>query len=110
MGSRAEVYFLEGKADANLPIPLELEAGLQHCPAENVMLTLDASFHGPVRSSDRVRHTPGAPEGALIGGLFFDNGTRRLPAGSVAVTGDLAIPLPGVLKTRAAPGYAAIPA
>ena len=91
MAGLTQAYFLDGKVDANLPIPLEIEGGLQYWPAENVMLAFDASFHGPVRSGNRVELAPGAPEEALIGGLFFDNDTRRLPTGNVAVAGEFTI-------------------
>ena len=88
MAGLTEAYFVDGKVNANLPIPLELEAGVEYCPAENVLLALDASFHGPVRSSQRVEL--GQPD-VPIGGLFFDNDTRRLPTGNVAVAGEFGI-------------------
>jgi hypothetical protein len=91
MAGLTQAYFLDGKVDANLPIPLELEGGVEYWPAENVMLALDASFHGPVRSTNRVQLAPDAPEEALIGGLFFDNDTKRLATGNVAVAGEFHI-------------------
>lgn len=88
MGGLTEAYFVDGKVNANLPIPLELEAGVEYFPAENVLLALDASFHGPVRSSERVEL---GQQDIPIGGLFFDNDTRRLPTGNVAVAGEFGI-------------------
>jgi len=87
MAGLTEAYFVDGKVNANLPIPLELEAGVEYFPAENVLLALDASFHGPVRSSQRVELAQDVP----IGGLFFDNDTRRLPTGNVALAGEFGI-------------------
>jgi hypothetical protein len=87
MAGLTEAYFVDGKVDANRPIPLELEAGVEYRPAENVLLALDASFHGPVQSSQRVELAQEVP----IGGLFFDNDTRRLPTGNVAVSGEFGI-------------------
>lgn len=86
-GLLTQAYFLDEKVNANLPIPLELEAGVEYWPAKKVMLALDASFHGPVRSSERAA----LPQDVPIGGLFFDNDTRRLPTGNVALAGDFLI-------------------
>jgi len=55
MAGLTEAYFVDGKVNANLPIPLELEAGVEYFPAENVLLALDASFHGPVRANPKRR-------------------------------------------------------
>jgi len=35
-------YFSDGRVEANLPVPGELEAGLEYWPAEKVMLAIDA--------------------------------------------------------------------
>jgi hypothetical protein len=77
-------YFSDGRVKANLPIPGELEAGLEYWPAEKVMLAFDAAIHSPVRSSRRVETAAMVP----IGGLFFDEDTARRFIGNVAVGGD----------------------
>lgn len=80
-------YFVDEKVDANLPIPAEIEAGLEYRPAEKVMLAFDAAFHGPVRSGSRVETSDPRP----AGGLFFDNDTARRASGNVAIAGDFQI-------------------
>lgn len=80
-------YFFDDDGNANLPSPAEIEAGLEYWPAERVMLALDVSFHAPVRSGDRVTISEDVP----IGGLFFDNDTRRLATGNAAIGGDFFI-------------------
>jgi hypothetical protein len=59
-----EVYYLDEKLKANLPIPLELRGGLQYWPAEKIMLALDAMFYGPVRSGQRAKNGTSVPVGA----------------------------------------------
>jgi hypothetical protein len=80
-------YFLDQKANANLPIPAEIELGLQYWASENVMLAVDASFHAPVRSGSRVKTDAQVP----LGGVFFDVDTARTAAGNVAIAGDFFI-------------------
>ena len=80
-------YYLDQQSKANLPIPLELEVGLQYWPAEQVMLAFDASFNAPVKSSTRVKSDVQVP----LGGAFFDTDTGRTAAGNVAVAGDFYI-------------------
>lgn len=80
-------YFSDGKVDANLPLPAEIEAGLEYWPAEKVMLAFDASFHGPVRSMQRVQ----AADADLVGSVFFDNSAARRAIGNVAIAGDFFI-------------------
>ncbi len=80
-------YFVDGQAKAALPIPLELEVGLQYWPAEKVMLAFDVAFHAPVKSSTRIKSDVQVP----LGGLFFDADTGRTPAANVAVAGDFFI-------------------
>jgi hypothetical protein len=80
-------YFFDDDGNAKLPLPSEIEAGLEYWPAEKVMLALDASFHAPVRSGERVTISEDAP----IGGLFFDNDTKRLATGNAAIGGDFFI-------------------
>jgi len=80
-------YFVDGRVNANLPIPAEIEAGLEYWPAEKVMLSLDASVHLPVRSQRRVESAESVP----LGGLYFDGDTARRFVGNVAVGGDFFI-------------------
>lgn len=80
-------YFSEGKVNARLPLPGELEVGLEYWPAEKVMLAFDASIHGPVRSGRRVATEDPLP----VGGLFFDGETARRFIGNVAIGGDFYI-------------------
>ena len=87
MPATTEPYFEQGRVNAKLPIPAEIEAGLAYWPAENVMLALDASFHAPVRSDTRVSASGTVP----IGGIYFANDTTRLAIGNVAVAGDFSI-------------------
>jgi hypothetical protein len=83
-----EAYFFDDDGKASLPFPAEIEAGLEYWPAEKVMLALDASFHAPVRSGERVT----VPQEVLpVGGLLFDNDTRRVPTGNAAIGGDFFI-------------------
>lgn len=82
-----EAFFLDAQVDANLPIPAELEVGIQYWPAERVMLALDASFHAPVRSASRVQIGTSVP----VGGVYFDNDTGRRATGNVAIAGDFFI-------------------
>jgi hypothetical protein len=87
MPTRTFPYFSDGKVKANLPLPAEIEAGLEYWPAEKVMLAFDASFHGPVRSGTRVETGVTDP----VGGVFFDDDTARRPIGNVALAGDFYI-------------------
>jgi hypothetical protein len=80
-------YFSDGRVKASLPIPGELEAGLEYWPAEKVMLAFDASIHTPVGSGDRVQSSAMVP----VGGLYFDRDTARRFIGNVAVAGDFFI-------------------
>ena len=80
-----QAYFADGKVNANLPLPAEIEAGLEYWPAEKVMLAVDASLNGPVRSQQRVE-TSGP-----VGGVFFDSDTSRRVIGNVAIAGDFFI-------------------
>jgi len=80
-------YFLDQRVDANLPLPAEIEVGLQYWAAENVMLAFDAAFHAPVRSGSRVKLDTSVP----IGGVFFDNDTGRRAMGNVAIAGEFYI-------------------
>jgi hypothetical protein len=80
-------YFSDGRVEANLPVPGELEAGLEYWPAEKVMLAIDASMNSPVRSQRRVETTAMVP----VGGLYFDQDTARRFIGNVAVAGDFFI-------------------
>ena len=77
-------YFSDGNVKANLPIPAEIEAGIEYWPVEKVMLAFDASFHGPVRSRQRVETTDTVP----VGGAFFETDTVRRPIGNFAIAGD----------------------
>lgn len=77
-------YFADGRVKANLPLPGELEAGLEYWPAEKVMLAFDAAIHTPVKSSRRVETAAMVP----VGGLFFDQDTARRFIGNVAVGAD----------------------
>ena len=80
-------YFSDGEVNANLPIPGEIEAGLEYWPAEKVMLAFDASIHTPVGSGPRVKTGTTNPNG----GLYFDDDTARRFIGNVAVGGDFFI-------------------
>jgi len=80
-------YFSDGRVEANLPLPGELEAGLEYWPAERVMLAIDASMNSPVRSQRRVNTAAMVP----VGGLYFDQDTARRFIGNVAVAGDFFI-------------------
>ena len=79
--------FLDKEVDANLPIPGELEVGLEYWPAEKVMLAFDVSFHAPVPSRSRVD----LPNPEARGGLFFSTDTGRRATGNVAIAGDFFI-------------------
>jgi hypothetical protein len=52
-------YFSDGRVEANLPVPGELEAGLEYWPAEKVMLAIDARrppwFQSVACISTRIR-------------------------------------------------------
>jgi hypothetical protein len=87
MPGTTRAYFADEKVDAKLPLPAEIEVGLEYWPAEKVMLALDASFHGPVRSGQRVEISDTVP----VGGLFFDGDTGRRAIGNVAIGGDFMI-------------------
>ena len=87
MPTTTRAYFVDGRVDANLPIPAEIEAGLEYWPAERVMLSFDASVHLPVRSMRRVESAEPVP----LGGLYFDGDTARRFVGNVAVGGDFII-------------------
>lgn len=80
-------HFSDGKVGAHLPLPGELEVGLEYWPAEQVMLAFDASINSPVRSGQRVERDAEAP----TGGAFFDDDTARRFIGNVAVAGDFYI-------------------
>ena len=80
-------YFSDARVEANLPLPGELEAGLEYWPAERVMLAIDASMNSPVRSQRRVNTAAMVP----VGGLYFDQDTARRFIGNVAVAGDFFI-------------------
>ena len=77
-------YFLDTKSKARLPLPAEIEAGLQYWPAERVMLAFDASFHAPVREGQRID----LPPDISLGSIYFDDQTKRLATGNVAIAGD----------------------
>lgn len=79
--------FLDTKADADLPLPAEIEVGLQYWPVEKVMLAMDVSFHAPVRSRDRIKLD--GPASNV--GLFFDRNTKRRATGNVAIGADFFI-------------------
>lgn len=80
-------YYFDERVKAKLPIPVELEAGVEYLVTEKIMLALDASFHSPVPSSNRVELSEPVP----VGGLFFDNDTKRLATGNAALAGDFNI-------------------
>ncbi len=82
-----EAYFSDGRVKATLPIPGEIEAGLEYWPAEKVMLSFDASIHTPVKSGSRVKSGAAVP----VGGLYFDDNTARRFIGNVAIGGDFVI-------------------
>lgn len=84
--TETRAYFYDQRVGANLPLPAELEVGLQWWPAERVMLAFDASFHAPVRSGSRLDVEAGVPAG-----VFFDGDTARRPIGNVAIAGDFFI-------------------
>lgn len=85
--SLTSAFFIDETFGANLPIPAEIEAGLEYWPAERVMLAFDASFHAPVRSRSRVE----SASSNRIDGLFYDNDTARRAIGNVAIAGDFFI-------------------
>jgi hypothetical protein len=87
MPTITNAYFVDGRVNANLPLPAEIEAGLEYWPAEKVMLSLDAAMHFPVRSGPRVESAEQVP----VGGLYFDEDTARRFIGNVAVAGDFVI-------------------
>jgi len=87
MPGTTQAYFSDEKVDAKLPLPAEIEAGLEYWPAEKVMLALDVSFHGPVRSRQRVEISDPVP----VGGLLFDSDTKRRAIGNVAIASDFSI-------------------
>lgn len=80
------LYF-DQRVDANLPIPAEIEAGVQYWPAEKVMLAFDASFHAPVPGGAIAQ----VPEPVSVGGNFWDNNTARRALGNAAVAGEFFI-------------------
>ena len=82
-----EAYFLDTDARAHLPLPAELAVGVQYWPAEKIMLSFNAWAYSPVPSKDRVDLS----EPVRIGGFLFDNDTKRLATGNVAVAGDFFI-------------------
>ena len=90
-----QAYFADETVDAKLPLPAEIEAGLEYWPAEKVMLALDASFHAPVRSRQRVEISDPVP----VGGLFFDGDTGRRAIGNVAIAGDFTITKKVMIET-----------
>jgi len=87
MPTITNAYFVDGQVNANLPLPAEIEAGLEYWPAEKVMLSLDAAMHFPVQSGSRVNSAEQVP----VGGLYFDGDTARRFIGNVAVAGDFVI-------------------
>jgi len=76
--------FFDTESKARLPLPAEIEAGLQYWPAERVMLALDASFHAPVREGRRID----LPPDVSLGSIYFDDQTKRVAIGNVAIAGD----------------------
>ncbi len=86
MPTTTALYF-DQKADANLPIPAEIEAGIEYWPAEKVMLAFDASLHAPVPGGAVVE----VPEPDALLGNFWDNNTARRAIGNAAVAGDFFI-------------------
>ena len=82
-----DAYYLDQKVDANLPIPAELEVGLEYWPAQSVMLSFDASLHFPVKSGSRVKTNTDV----LVGGVFFDPDTSRNFVPNFAVASDFFI-------------------
>ena len=76
--------FTDTESKARLPLPAEIEAGLQYWPAERVMLALDASFHAPVREGQRID----LPPDVSLGSIYFDDQTKRVATGNVAIAGD----------------------
>jgi hypothetical protein len=80
-------YYLDRDVDARLPLPGELAVGVQYWPAEKVMLSVNAWVYTPVPSHNRVDISEPVP----VGGLFFDDDTKRLATGNVAVAGDFFI-------------------
>lgn len=88
-------YYLDETVDAKLPVPFELEAGVEYQAAEKVMLAFDASFHSPVPAGSRV----GVDESVPVGGLFFSTDTQRLATGNVAIAGDFSISRKFSIKT-----------
>jgi len=77
-------YFYDERVDANLPVPGELRGGLSYWPTEKVMLALDAMFYTPVGSGSRAKVTEPVP----VGGVLFDNDTKRRAIGNVAIGGE----------------------
>ena len=77
--------YVDDKFDARVPVPLELTAGVGYRPSDTILLSLDASFHGPVRDRNRIKSGGASPE---VGGLFFNPSTERRPIANVAVGGD----------------------
>jgi len=82
-----DAVFFDDKVKGRLPLPAELEGGLEYWPAEKVMLAFDAAFYAPVRSQQRVELSDPVP----VGGLFFDRDTKRRAIGNVAIAGDFFI-------------------
>lgn len=76
--------FFDTESKARLPLPAEIEAGLQYWPAERVMLALDASFHAPVREGQRID----LPPDISLRSIYFDDQTKRVATGNVAIAGD----------------------
>lgn len=80
-------YYFDQKVDARLPIPGELAVGVEYRPVEKVMLSFNAWAYTPVPSHNRVDVSEPVP----VGGFLFDNDTKRLATGNVAVAGDFRI-------------------
>jgi hypothetical protein len=93
MPPTTRAFFTDGKVDANLPIPAQVDVGLEYWPAEKVMLAFDAAFYGPVRSGQRVKTS------APVQGLFFDPNTARRAIGNVAIAGDFYVAKTVMIET-----------
>lgn len=79
-----QAFYVDQQVGAKLPIPAEIEAGIEYWPAEQVMLACDASFHAPVPGGSVVEIADPIP----FGGAFWDNNTARRAVGNVAIAGD----------------------
>ena len=84
------ITFVDGQFGANMPVAAEIEGGLQWWPAERVMLAFDLALNTPVKGGDRVDAPAGVPANQ-VGGLFFEQDTRRRAIANVAVGGDFYI-------------------